>query len=241
VNSLDFLAGPTGGLVYHFSALRFRKRLWQPFLSDVNAWLEDEWQPKSRELLLFGPSAGWTLPERFLEKFDLVTCVEPDLSARALLRLRFRKVRFKMLSDPNILPWFANAEKWHSFLFDHKNSAVLFANLLGQLPLLWKAAGVTPEHAAHAQKVFSESLIDREWASFHDIFSAREKILAGSPKSLEGLTKDEDLALQFFHAGSSAVDHETSWLLSGQKNCFSTWQIRPGRNHVIAFIHNQRT
>jgi hypothetical protein len=242
MNNFDFIAGPTGGLAYHFNALRFRRHLWSPLLRDVRQWLEHDWNPKERELLIFGPSAGWTIPPSFLEKFEKVICVEPDPVARAILRLRFRKTRFEMISNPNILPWFSKADCFRNVLNQHKNASVLFANLLGQLPLLWSVANVSRDRAVAARHDFLSELRGRTWASYHDIISARAQINSTAPRMIELINTStnettQKIALQFFSENTNVVDHETLWLSENYKTLFSTWEIRPGRNHVIGFVH----
>lgn len=62
---------PSGGLTYHLRALRWRRRLWAPFRAQVAAWLA-AWQPPCSELLLLGPSAGYTLDPAFLSRFAAI-------------------------------------------------------------------------------------------------------------------------------------------------------------------------
>ena len=63
------LFNPTGGLVYHWRALRYRNSLWAPFRQAISRHL-DAWDPPEKELVVLGPSAGYTLPPDFLERFD---------------------------------------------------------------------------------------------------------------------------------------------------------------------------
>lgn len=83
----DHLLDPSGGLVYHLRAARHRHGLWAPFHASVAGWLAD-WQPRRRELLIVGPSAGYALPDGFFTRFAQVTALEPDPLARWLLRRR---------------------------------------------------------------------------------------------------------------------------------------------------------
>ncbi len=78
---------PAGGLVYHLRALRHRP-LWRAYSDRLAGWLQ-AWNPPCRELVLIGPSAGWTLPAAFLAGFGQVHVLEPDPLARRLLGRRF--------------------------------------------------------------------------------------------------------------------------------------------------------
>lgn len=90
---------PSGGLTYHLRALRWRRRLWTPFRAQVAAWLA-AWQPPCSELLLLGPSAGYTLDPAFLSRFAAIHAVEPDPLAHWLLRRRFPGLAARGLGQP---------------------------------------------------------------------------------------------------------------------------------------------
>ena len=255
---MDFLAGPTGGLSYHAAALRYRQTLWQPFLGSVENWLSQTWNPKSRDLVIFGPSAGWTLPAGFLARFDSVIGIEPDPIGRTLFRYRFRSAKqnpgikkLQLLSSENLLPWFSpRPQVFSDFLAQHAESAILFSNLLGQIPLLH------PDRALAAmidkQELFIESLRGREWASYHDLLSGRAQVLPTAPKKLSAqtaiailtdLVPFSDFAEEIFPAGSQIVDHDTLWLSAPDSGAgrtsteLATWQIRPGVHHLVGFVH----
>jgi hypothetical protein len=258
----DFLAGPTGGLSYHAAALRYRHSLWTPFLGAVDHWLNEVWNPQNRELVIFGPSAGWTLPRKFLAKFDRIIGVEPDPLGRALFRYRFRSDfqntakpmvvgNLKFVSRADLLPWFSpKPQTFSDFLNSHADAAILFSNLLGQIAFL------RPDRAladlSDKQELFIESLAGRNWASYHDLFSGPAAISAGAPKRLSGATAAalltglvpmNDFAEQIFPAGSHIVDHDTLWLSSPEGSAIrstecAAWQIRPGIHHFVGFVHD---
>lgn len=248
MHPLDFISGPSGGLAYHFAALRFRHRLWQPFISQVESWLCNDWNPKEKELIVFGPSAGWTLPIRFLERFERVVFVEPDPLARWLLRLRFCRIRrrFEMLAEHRHLPWFSRRGDFARFLQSRPNAAILFANLLGQISLLTPETE-SAESLMASEREFLAGLHGRSWASYHDVISARAPILPSAPKHLDQ-NNIEALAEASFTSGTNVIDHGTWWLTKNQMKSAPTnralesaieltsWQIRPGRTHVIGFV-----
>src|SRR5882724_8736674 len=75
---------PSGGLVYHWRALRYRAVLWSQFRAGIAEWLARR-LPLGDELLLVGPSAGHCLPLSQLARFRRLLVLEPDPLARRLL------------------------------------------------------------------------------------------------------------------------------------------------------------
>lgn len=233
MNFLPQLFSETGGLAYHSSAFRYRATLWQPFVSSVEAWLGD-WRPSTRELIIFGSSAGWTLPKTFVSRFESVLCVEPDPLARWLFAKRFMSVRrLEFETRTDLLPWFRQGE-WAPFLDRHSSAALLFSNFLGQLPLLIPPAMRTPALAAQTQTEFLSGLHGREWASYHDVLSARAPLRVGAPLRNDGQFELAELASCYFDSSrtDTVLDHETSWLEASK---FSVWNLRPGIHHIVGF------
>lgn len=131
---LGSLWTPTGGLTYHFRAAEHAERRWSPYRAALAEWL-DEWRPRSRTLLLFGPSGGYTLAPAFLTRFDLVFAFDPDPLAPLLFRRRFGRAlkaagttlhwsHADLLSEPRALA---------EYLRRQPAAAVFFSSLLGQL------------------------------------------------------------------------------------------------------------
>jgi hypothetical protein len=183
MSAFTYLTGPTGGLTYHALALMYRRSLWRPFLERVEHWLEHDWQPNSPHLVVFGSSAGWTMPRNFIRSFDSVTCVEPDPLARWLFRRRFMadgKKKFSAIARSDLLPWTSQAPTaFEEFVNSLTNHAFLFSNILGQVALLsnetknLKNPDPVPTLALAARARFISALQGREWASYHDLFSSR--------------------------------------------------------------------
>jgi hypothetical protein len=115
-----------------------------------------EWNPKSRNLILIGPSGGYSLPEGWLSKFDSITAFEPDFMARMLFENRHRV-------NPQ---WIRKGFPFHDFSalreIPKEGAAVLFCNILGQLPI---------RNPSRFQTVMQQELKGREWASYHDALS----------------------------------------------------------------------
>ena len=74
----------SGGIPYHLKALRFKNSHWGSHEDGVRRFL-DSWNPKSRHLLLIGPSGGYSLPRGWLDRFETVSAFDPDLLARVII------------------------------------------------------------------------------------------------------------------------------------------------------------
>lgn len=147
----------SGGVVYHFRALRNLKALWSDHLAHTRAFLE-EWNPQSNSLVLIGPSGGYSLPKKWLQKFSSITAYEPDAIARKIFELR-NGIKPHWITEP--------------FHFDRlpsggitfpENSAILFCNLLGQIDFDEKAGLEAQEELCKLARTY-------ELASYHDILS----------------------------------------------------------------------
>lgn len=251
--SLKHIIGPTGGLSYHWIASRHANTRWRSFRAQVRQWLT-EWQknwplhgPNSiQELVIFGPSAGWTLPLDDFHGLSKVTFVEPDPLARFLLKKRFGKKPIEILSDSKILPWFSeNTEEFKCFVDSRPHAAFLFSNLLGQVTLL-----LSPEQAASrirsAQNEFLNALENRIWASYHDLYSTTQSSeikvphlttkAISSVSSSESTSRISEIALATFPDAKSLTDHETSWLSVNRPTEFAIWPLSRNQTHLIGFV-----
>ncbi len=117
----------SGGLVYHWRALRYRRRLWQPFVAQVAHWLAG-WQPTQEELVIVGPSAGYTLDRAFLARFARVTILEPDPIAKSRLRRRFAGISF----EEGRVDCFSGMGGPQALSQAYPRAAIMFANSIGQ-------------------------------------------------------------------------------------------------------------
>ncbi|HVK62714.1 MAG TPA: hypothetical protein VM432_14240 [Bdellovibrionales bacterium] len=244
MNSLRAIIGPTGGLGYHFTAWRFSKT-WNTFRERIRIWLS-QWSPQEKQLILFGPSSGYTLSQDFLARFAVIRVVEPDPAARLLFKRKFQslrdRIRFEAAYD--ILPWWNEdaddpSEKLKKFLADCETQdgpcAILFSNILGQIPLL-----KTCYDEPHLQKSFTDALSTKSWASYHDLFSGRSIDMDRCPDAIVMSGDIEVLARRFFRNSAAITDHGTTWLGDGTTVAVTRWNLTPKNSHVIAFYCARR-
>lgn len=208
----DHWLSPSGGLVYHLRALRYR-RGWQPYTAQLAGWLK-AWSPPCRALVLIGPSAGWTLPAAFLARFAPVHVLEPDPLARRLLGRRFPDAAFEF----GRLDCLADRDGPLRLARKHPDAALLFANVLGQqvgAAVLAEPAGLRRALAAH------------HWASCHDVLSAGLAPLAAVPKTLPPGLDAAALAERLWGgSGIEVCDHDTLGL-GGPPGELALWALTP--------------
>ena len=225
--SLLHAFSPSGGIAYHTLARRRARSLWAPFRAVVRVWLSDWFSSVAGgELLVFGPSAGWTLPLDLFSRFSSVIFVEPDPVARLLLRRRLpASVRASFLSRADLLPWTSRGEgAFAAFLGEHAGAAVLFSNVLGQMALV----STSTRSSESLQSEFLSALQGRSWASYHDLFSGTGSG-AGAVSSRE--------PSRVFSAGD-VIDHETQWLAEGRVPETALWPLTEDNLHIIDFVHS---
>jgi hypothetical protein len=252
---------PTGGFGYHVRALLYGRRQWSPFRQEIARWLR-AWAPPERELLLVGPSGGYSLDPAFLGAFSRIIAVDIDPLAALVFRLRFgrllreRGVALAWDSRDHLSPGPQgfSLQPLCSLVAAHPEAAVLFCNLLGQLPLLGDdrlpdQSDDDPPEGSYERWLLGlpAALAGRSWATYHDRISGD-----GRPRSLpEGApvpwSPSEDLVLHHFAPAEDRVeklellDHRTSVLLRDTPREQFSWEIAPGVFHLIeAFSFRSR-
>ncbi|MBT0959714.1 hypothetical protein [Denitromonas iodatirespirans] len=215
----------SGGLGYHWRALRYRQRLWLPFARQVGRWLE-AWHPPTTDLVLVGPSAGYALDTAFLDRFARITVLEPDRLARMLLRRRFPAASLRM-ADIDI---FALPDGPAALAHARPDAAILFCNVIGQR--------LDADTAPPWRQVQQAALSGHHWASWHDVFSAPRP-----PHRLPEPTGHPDGAAvaRRLWAGMACevVDHGTlGW---GPAADYALWQLTPRQWQVIEWVRHAPT
>lgn len=224
---------PTGGLTYHLRARRYRDTLWAPFRQQISILL-DAWNPPEKELLILGPSGGHTLPTDFLERFDRLYLHDPDRLAPWVFRANHAHIKSVEWSRRDLI--FKNRRYEPELLLeelDHKpKAAVLFSNLLGQLPLL----NGNLEAFEEWWTALANGLAKRNWFSYHDLFSFEGK--ANLPARLQpgevvpqlvDWARAQERPLDLIDHGTSEILHTQS--LPELANL--TWRLTPSRVHIV--------
>lgn len=231
---------PSGGLVYHARALRYRDRLWAPYRAALADWLE-RCLPPSDELILVGPSGGHCLPVAHLSRFGRLVALEPDALARRILQRRLAPARLEVEHrDLLLLPLLSGARGLDALLERRPRASVLFCNLLGQVQI-----ELTDELQDRFQRELTRRVLPllagRHWASFHDRWSLNREQgqLPPAPNTLsfERLPSDDELGVAYFGAAGAPVtafDHGASSLFpAAWPRRYFTWQLTPQALHVV--------
>jgi hypothetical protein len=223
------LLHPSGGLLYHLRAWRWRHTRWLPFHSEVARWL-DAWRPRTAHLVLVGPSGGYALNARFLARFQRITVLEPDALARHLLRKRFADIAFEFEDSA----WLAQPDGASMLAQRYPDAAFLFCNLLGQ-----KLAG---QGVGHNRQVWlgdlQTALRGRDWASWHDLASTARRPDRFGQLSLPEAEALDALLARFWLGGVLEIhDHECSGMLPATPRQYAIWQLAPGSFHLVEWLH----
>lgn len=159
---------PSGGLRWHWRAWRSAAS-WSPTSAHIAAWLASV-QPRSKKLLLLGPSAGWMLPTEWLLRFESIDAMDLDPFAGWLFGWRHGAA----LKAAGI--------RWHyqtgdalaelpRLLTAHPRACVLLDNLLGQLRFHAPAWQDPMVYTSQKLAEIKRTLHGREWGSLHDFLS----------------------------------------------------------------------
>ena len=236
------LLNPAGGLTYHLRSLR-QHRLWEHHRKVTCEWLSG-WRPQAEQLVLIGPSAGYSLPDSFLRSFTRVIALDPDPLALGLLRLRFPALNMLCRNENYLVT--SSRRLWTDGLqvlkAKYQGSAFLFCNIVGQLPLLTNDYSSAWVSWAENFKRFS---VDTEWASYHDLWSAKTQGLAGqwAPPKMPGTERIKKSVAIFLNTTEPQVihDHETSELFSvNHDRLLWTWQRTKTEVHCIEGVRESK-
>ncbi|GAA5170033.1 hypothetical protein [Viridibacterium curvum] len=227
----------SGGLVWHWRALRHRQSLWSPFCHTVAGWL-DTWAAPRDKLLIIGPSAGYTLGADWLHSWGEVAACEPDPFARWLLQRRMaRHIHFHRINvfAPGGLRMLVQAFPHH---------ALLFSNVLGQC---------APRDATAARWYadLHAALRGHHWASYHDVASSNRAPDKAEPAPQADAASLESVLAQFWQGGELAItDHGTFGLGLADprkaespllERAFAVWRLRPDQHHLVEWLSHVPT
>lgn len=212
----------SGGLLYHWRARR-SKALWQPFVADLEKLLA-AWASKG-ELIVIGPSGGYSLSTGWLKKFRRVIAFDIDPLAPWFFKNRHFGVEFHkqdMFFDSDGLsfkPLLREIEKY-------PQARILFANVFGQLPLERELRD--GELPAYLRKL-APTLKDRAWASYHDLYTLENLPLNRHASALQSYRKTRSIAA----LSGEVIDHTTQGVWTGGK--ILGWSLTSRSLHLIEF------
>jgi len=214
---------------------------WQPFRAALAGWLE-AFEPSSRRLLLVGPSAGYTFPDRFLQRFEHITLFEPDPLAVWLLSRRLHRLGVQQLhverGDALLRPLLDGRPGLAERMAGDPEACLVFGNLLGQTRFLLSEQEFALFKVRFNERI-SPLLAGRSWLSFHDRLSgslapsfraphfAAERL--SDPAVLQTLYRS-----QLGTAPAELFDHQSDGFFpSRHPHAYFHWQIDGARHHLI--------
>ncbi len=219
-------------LRWHLRAWRSQRR-WARTREAIRQWLLSA--PEGfDELLLFGASAGWMMPDDFLARFRRIDAVDFEWAASPLFRLRHAgvirrqgiEVRFHRTEA------LANLEE---LLAIRPRALVLFDNVLGQYTLTCRDVALAERRLSALQR----RLAGRAWGTLHDALSG-----PGDPLPLDrepapialaaGAAWPQASMLAPIGARGSWRDHLTRGVLPRvSASVMIPWQLTPGYWHWL--------
>jgi len=236
---------PSGGLKWHLRAFLNRKK-WGLLKNGLNTELAD-WQVSKNELLLVGPSAGWTLPNAYLNQFSRIHAIDLDPLAKRLFLTNHPLLK-------NKLHWQTAdyLEQLPQWLSDPKNTntPLLFCNTLGQRGL----------HTENLDQTLADFSKIQGWVKNHDWFSYHDRLSFQLPKhsNAHRIVKElSDTASQLKQTGTlptellltalrlaelrstqglqlEITDHCTEHVLpSACSRSYQAWPMTPRSIHII--------
>jgi hypothetical protein len=237
---------PAGGLRYHVRAL-FGGRSWSPFRAALGGWLA-ELQPRVPRAVLVGPSAGYTFPDAFLQRFTALTVLEPDPIAGYLLMRRLRRLGVAELRlesrDLLIAPLLDGSPGLAELLEADPEASLIFGNVLGQTRFLREELELERFKSAFRARIVP-LLGGRSWLSFHDRLSGALAPSFNAPFFAPERLDDDAVLRQLYSqdgggAPAELFDHQSDGFFpANMPHAYFSWQIDSARHHLIeGALHN---
>jgi len=209
---------------YHARAL-LGARAWAPFRAAMAGWLA-EFEPGVKRALLVGPSAGYSFPDAFLQRFDSLVVLEPDPIAGFLIAplLDGRAGLAELLSaDPGL--------------------CLIFGNLLGQTRFLLSEADFERFKSAFRERIVPR-LAGRAWLSFHDRLSGPLAPRFLAPYRAAARLDDAALLREVYPSDPRGAQvelfdhHSDGFFPSTLPHAYFDWQIDRTRHHLIEAVRS---
>ncbi len=238
----------TGGIFYLSKALRFRRKLWAPFVDAIagplREWVRAAQAGGARRLWIFGPNAGWTLPRDL--GFSEIIAVEPDPLAYWMFWWRFARAGVKVTHWPDspLTREPADLRRWIDTQL-RAGDAVLFSNLLGQWSLQFNEAQEARQNAF--RPLIGEIFRRVPTVTYHDRLSGAMALTA-LPVAQDGFATNDawitGMHRQLHAADVELCDHGLESFFSEVRSTAATtaviknysWEISPGIFHWVELI-----
>lgn len=225
----------TGGLGYHFIAWS-QRRSWQSFRAQLNDFLTQE-VPLTPRLVILGASGGYTLCSSWLQKFPSLEVIDPDPLAPGFFRRQHPKIKVRW-SRQNYLVHQGGTWNWQGLAQLHSqypDATFLFANLIGQLPLVIKTPALdNPENWRQWREGWWKFFAQTPWISIHDLFSAARPPTHVSALQLGGVCAEEFVQGLYGAQATEVTDHLTYDLFpTSVRRHRLLWPLTRERCHVV--------
>ncbi|MEP7052405.1 MAG: hypothetical protein ABJB12_18705 [Pseudomonadota bacterium] len=233
---------PAGGLRYHTRALLGARR-WAPFRAALAGWLA-EFEPGVTRAVLVGPSAGYSFPDAFLQRFTSLTVLEPDPIAGFLLTRRLRAIGVARVQletrDQLIAPLLDASAGLAELLIADPELCLIFGNVLGQTRFLLPETAFERFRSAFRQRLVP-LFSGRAWLSFHDRLSGPLAPSFRPPYRAAARLHDAELLRKLYPTEPGRAvelfDHQTEGFFpAALPHAYFDWQIERGQHHLIEAV-----
>ncbi len=231
-------AGGTGGLNWHLHAFQSHNR-WQPTVTHIEHFLM-HCQPRYKDLLLMGCSAGWMMPTAWLTQFDCIYAYDIDPLAHHLFNWRHGQALHK--SNTQITHHRQDAmAHLPEILTKHSQASIWFDNMLGQHRYRIRDEALVEKEL----RALKTTLTGRDWGSVHDLLSGPTQQFARSqdarmqdvrhsvfPRDMNA-TYSQSL-VQSLQAQGIWFDHLTSHVFTDETpTALIPWEFKPHYWHWL--------
>jgi hypothetical protein len=196
------------------------------------------WNAQERNIILVGASAGHNLPDDFLRKFESVTVYDPDLSAPFFFKKNHPHVKLKWSHEDVLGVSRGLVNDLRETFSAHPDSAILFCNVIGQLPLLLQNIPSPKKTAANFDNVEIENFMKN---LSEEIYTLSEILVNGKRRSVASF---HDLYSRSLKSGQENIlrDHMTQKMFSDelwQKENLK-WSLTANEEHQIECVFRQK-
>lgn len=235
-NPLKKVTSKSGGLFYHYLALKYKNSLWSCYKKNLNKLIIDLKFP-TEKIILVGPSGGYALDADWVNQFSEVLVAEPDGLALKILSKKIKD--FKAIESPVSLD-ILNCKKFSKHAKTH---TFIFCNLLGQLYTIYHDLGGDESSFEQWKELLALKLSEINFVSFHDVFSITSKNNLDSGMLTEAKTVSDCLQMiKLNNLGNKMLqltDHRTEGLFPEARPAkYLFWQMTPQNYHIMEFTHN---